>query len=147
HPLGVGGPGLDQFGLEWGIGALFEDTVAAVRLVRSGLTDRFSNVKIIVPHLGGTVPFAWHRVTHADARVAAGLRHLYYDTVNGTPAAIRCACECVGASQLMLGTDYPYHTPLDCASYVESSDLDATDVAGILDGNAAQLLGLSKAGV
>jgi 6-methylsalicylate decarboxylase len=142
HPLGIGGPQQDAFGLNWGVGALFEDTLAALRLVRGGIVDRFSHVRIIVPHLGGTIPFVWHRITHNEPSVSAGLRRLYYDTLNGEGYAIRCACEVLGPSQLMLGTDYSYHTPEECARDVESAGLSPDDVSAILDRNAAQLLGL-----
>jgi aminocarboxymuconate-semialdehyde decarboxylase len=145
HPLGVGGPQQDAFGLNWGVGAMFEDTVAALRLVRSGIIDRYPHVKIIVPHLGGTLPFVWHRITRADPRVGEGLRRLYYDTVNGTHAALRCSCEILGAQHIMLGTDYSYHTPADCVDYVQGAGLTPDEVDGILDRNAHELLGLPAA--
>lgn len=143
HPLGVGGPLQEAFGLAWGVGAIFEDTIAALRLVRSGLTDRFSYVKIIVPHLGGALPFVWERAGARNPQFAVGLRRLYYDTVNRTPASLRCACEIVGAGQLVLGTDYPYSTPRECVSYIEGAGLQADEVASILDRNTPQLLGLT----
>ncbi|HZT07908.1 MAG TPA: amidohydrolase family protein [Chloroflexota bacterium] len=142
HPLGVGGPLQKDFGLAWSVGAMFEDTIAALRLARSGHLDRFPHVKIIVPHLGGTLPFVWDRVTRSDPRAAAGLRRLYYDTVNGTPSALRCACETLGADRLMLGTDYSYHTPQECVSDVEVAGLAPNEVTGILDRNAQALLGV-----
>jgi 6-methylsalicylate decarboxylase len=153
HPVGVGGPLMDAFNLAWTIGATFEDTVTAVRLVRSGLVDRFPNVKIIVPHLGGTIPFLWGRLQGSEGRrpredgtpgssIAEGLKKLYYDTVNQGAAALHCTCENVGASHVMLGTDYPYQTPEECVRYIEDSGLPADDVSAILEGNARQLLGL-----
>src|SRR5215207_1945892 len=63
HPQGVGGgPGSQDFGLNWMVGAPFEDTIVALRLVFSGLTSRFPNMRVIVPHLGGTLPFLMQRL-------------------------------------------------------------------------------------
>jgi aminocarboxymuconate-semialdehyde decarboxylase len=137
HPLGLAPLGTDAYDLNFTLGGRFEDTVAAVRLVRSGLLERFPNVRIIVPHLGGTVPFLWR-----EGPLGAGLRKLYYDSINGTASALRCACETIGADRLMLGTDYPYNTPRPCADYVESAGLSSEEVTAILDRNAQEVLGL-----
>lgn len=141
HPLGVAGMGTDAFNLSFNVRGRFEDTVAAIRLVHAGVTQRFANVQIIVPHLGGTIPFLWR---HGASSLSDGLKRLYYDTVNQAPTSLRCACETIGADRLMLGTDYPYNTPRECVSYVEESGLEPEQVAGILDRNAALLLGLQR---
>jgi 6-methylsalicylate decarboxylase len=152
HPLGIGGPFIDAFGLEMMVGSRFEDTICAVRLVLSGLTSRFPDVRIIVPHLGGTIPYLWERVEESGSRRVStppteGLKRLYYDSVNKTPAALRCFCETVGADRLMLGTDFPYVDEagfLECVSYVEASGLTPDQVSGILDRNAQALLQLPQ---
>jgi aminocarboxymuconate-semialdehyde decarboxylase len=74
------------------------------------------------------------------------LRRLYYDTVNETPAALRCTCETVGARQVLLGTDYPYLLGdkfKRCVTYVQESGLPPSDVEAILERNAETLLGLT----
>jgi 6-methylsalicylate decarboxylase len=164
HPQGVGcGPGTADFGMAWLVGAPVEDTVVALRLIFSGLMDRYPRVQIIVPHLGGVLPFLVQRVDDlvrhsvgrqppgAQAPVTEGppsryYRRLWYDTVNSHPAALRCACESFGADRLLLGTDYPYvmgpsWAPL--VRYVEESGLPRADIDGILGGNAQKLLGVS----
>jgi aminocarboxymuconate-semialdehyde decarboxylase len=140
------------------VGAPFEDTIAALRLVLSGLTGRFPNVKIIVPHFGGTLPFLMQRLDDAAERERARgtqfnidgppsrlIKRLWFDTVNGSPAALRCACEAFGADRLMLGTDWPYLAGPKfkrCVTYVEESGLPKKDVEAILDRNAQELLGI-----
>jgi 6-methylsalicylate decarboxylase len=154
HPMGIGAPMTDAYGLTWMVAGCYEDTTAGLRLVLSGLTTRYPNVKIIVPHLGGTIPFLWQRLLDSLDRnptsavdVVLALRRLYYDTVNETPAALRVTCETVGASQLLLGTDYPYLLGdkfRRCVTYVEDSGLPAADVEAILEHNAEALLGLAS---
>ena len=58
HPVGCGcGPFLEDFGLNFPLGAPFEDSIAAIRLVLVGVIHRFPKIRFIVPHLGGTLPF------------------------------------------------------------------------------------------
>src|SRR4029077_16436652 len=159
HPLGVGARLGDAYGLDWMVASCFEDTIAALRLVMSGLTDRFPAIRFIVPHLGGTLPFLWQRIEdHLDrARVAGGaapqhgaataaLRRFFFDSVNQSAAALRCACETIGADRIMLGSDYPFLTVPDCVSFVQNSDLRPNEVTSLLDVNAQALLRLPTPG-
>src|SRR5579885_2895047 len=159
HPVGAGaGPGTADYGLTWMVGAPFEDTVAALRLVLSGLTTRYPHLRIIVPHLGGKLTFLLQRLRYsAEAQRAAGrslppadgledrLRRLWFDTVNTSPDALRCACGAFGTDRLLLGTDFPYlYGPRlrRCVTYIEEAGLGAAETAAILGGNAQALLGL-----
>jgi aminocarboxymuconate-semialdehyde decarboxylase len=153
HPIGTGAPMAEAYGLTWMVAGCYEDTTAALRLVLSGLTTRYPNVKIIIPHLGGTIPFLWQRLVDSLDRnptsqvdPVVALRRLYYDTVNETPAALRCTCETVGARQVLLGTDYPYllgEKFKRCVTYVQESGLPPSDVEAILERNAETLLSLT----
>lgn len=149
HPLGVVRPMMAEFALAWAIGGRFEDTVAAVRLVSSGVTSRHPNIKVIVPHLGGTIPFLWDRFRDRQTAtgevfdVIGGLKRLYYDSLNLAPGMLCAACRIIGAERVLLGTDFPW-TPADLSRNVrgvEESGLAATEAADILDRNAATLLG------
>jgi predicted TIM-barrel fold metal-dependent hydrolase len=163
HPQGVGaGPGSADYGLTWLVGAPFEDTITALRLVFSGWLQRYPRIRTIVPHLGGPLPFLKQRVDDLRAAIvardqgeepapealpSAQYRQLYFDTVNSHPAALRCACETFGADRLLLGTDYPFllgprWRPL--VQYVEKAGFSAEDTAAILGGNAQALLQIPK---
>jgi len=149
HPMGIGAPMADDYNLTWLIGAPFEDTVTALRLVASGLTSRHPGVRIIIPHLGGTVPYVWSRLNYqiADSgeSLKHGLRDLYYDTVNLAPGMLCAACGLLDASHIMLGTDFPYVMPDKYGEFVTSvqeSGLPSDAVSAILDHNAQELLRL-----
>lgn len=154
HPMGIGGAMMDAYGLAWMVGGCFEDTIAGLRLAMSGVLERHTNVKLIVPHLGGTIPFLWQRLEDSyerardQARVnpIATLERMYYDTVNETASALRCTCDAVGAHHVMLGTDFPYLAGPKfkrCVTYVQESGLPQADVDKILDQNAQRLLKLN----
>jgi 6-methylsalicylate decarboxylase len=152
HPVGCGcGPFLEDLGLDFPLGAPFEDSIAAMRLVLGGVIDRFPKIRFIVPHLGGTLPFL---VTRLDSSSVARkweyqpseyLKRLWYDSINGNVAALRCAWEAFGADRLVLGTDFPHLAGerfKQCVSYIQESDLPPEEKHTILDSNAQTLLGL-----
>lgn len=159
HPVGVGGgPNSGDFSLTWMLGSRFEDTIAMARLILSGFTLKYPNMRFIVPHLGGTLTLFLQRMDNVAARdgwaqkhpEANGLmpsdlaRRFWFDTVNEQHSALRCACETFGVSRIMLGTDWPMLAPDMVKHFVDyvSEALPPADAEAILDRNAAELLGL-----
>jgi predicted TIM-barrel fold metal-dependent hydrolase len=108
---------LADYGMEWSIGAPFQDTIAALRLVMSGTLARYPDLRLVVPHLGGTLPFLlsrielhWSRASSPEgtAPPSSGIRRLYLDTAQSTPAMLSLAADAIGADHLVFGTDFPY---------------------------------------
>jgi predicted TIM-barrel fold metal-dependent hydrolase len=119
HPDGFCVPGaLTAHSLEWGLGAPLEDTIAAVRLLRSGVLERFPSLTWIVPHLGGVLPFLWHRLTWRwalDAVYSGGadlpamsMERLLIDTANSSPGTLALAATALPGTRLVLGSDFPF---------------------------------------
>jgi aminocarboxymuconate-semialdehyde decarboxylase len=127
------------------VGAPFEDTVAALRLVLSGFPSRFPDLKFIASHLGGTIPFLLARITRKRSdEILNGLRTMYYDTVSGSAEALASASRVYGTSRLLFGTDYPYCDEPQFRhhlSYLNEAGLDANELHQITGGTAAILLG------
>ena len=145
HPIfRTGDPHLREYELARMVGACFEDTVAALRLLLSGVTDRYPNLRVIVPHFGGTLPVIYPRIMRRGK--ADLLTRLYYDTANGYGPALRCACEALGTQWLMLGTDFPYIGSVkENVDYVLEAGLSADQQQQILERTAADLLGVAAA--
>jgi len=161
HPVGADtGPHTTTLGLPWMLGAVFEDTIAAVRLVLSGMTARYPRIRMIVPHLGGATPFLLERLeyyvelerrkgTEIQFRgyIRDQLRQLWYDTVNLHPQALRCTADTIGTDRLLLGTDYPFLSGAalcSCVRYVGESRLSPAQRDAILTHNASLLFGLPR---
>jgi 6-methylsalicylate decarboxylase len=150
HPVGCGcGPFLDDLGLDFPLGAPFEDSIAAMRLVLAGVIHRFPKIRFIVPHLGGTLPFLMTRLDSSSVarrweyKPSEYLKRLWYDSINGNVAALRCAREAFGADRLVLGTDFPHlgsERFNQCVTYIQESDLPPEEKHAILDRNALALL-------
>jgi predicted TIM-barrel fold metal-dependent hydrolase len=151
HPTAPAGCSacLNDTGLTWPVGAPFEDTICLLQMIRAGIPTRYPKMRIIIPHLGGTLPFLWRRVDHQAAmfmpkgaeKPSVLAKSFWVDTVNGHPSALRDTCDCFGPDHVLMGTDYPYwRTQMKlCVDYIKEVGLSTVDVAGIL-GNTAQKL-------
>ena len=145
------GPDVDGFNIMAGLAYIFDTGITVYRMIFSGMLDRYPRLKIIVPHLGGMLPYLTGRIDGGQRRVAAMPRppseymnELYYDTVSQHPPALRLAKEQFGAEHLMLGSDYPLgSTPLeDSVRFVSDAGFSPSERDLVLGGNAARVLGL-----
>jgi aminocarboxymuconate-semialdehyde decarboxylase len=155
HPIGgsLGSPLIESTNLVWPVGAPLEDTVCLLQFMQANFPSRFPDIKIILPHLGGFAPFLAARLDQLQDHFlppsamapSVQAKYFWYDTVNGNPAALRCAKETLGADHLLLGTDYPFWRDDAfklCVDYVGDAGLPASEVDRILSGNAEKLLQL-----
>ncbi len=108
-------------GLENTIGNPLETTLALSHLIFEGTLDRFPGLKICAAHGGGYLPSYAPRSDHIcltfpdrcaavplKKRPTEYLKQLYFDALVFTPEALRHLAAQVGASQLVMGTDYPF---------------------------------------
>ena len=160
HPQGVPELGKRLAGNGWlgnTIGNPLETTIALSHLIFEGTLDRFPGLKVLAAHGGGYLPSYADRSDHAclvnprgcDASIqlkkqpSAYLKQLYFDSLMFSPEAIRHLAAQVGASQILLGSDYPYPWQLKPVDHVLACDsLSDEQKAGVLGGNAARLLGI-----
>jgi aminocarboxymuconate-semialdehyde decarboxylase len=100
------------------VGPVVSSTLGVARLALSGMLDRVPELDVVVPHLGGLLPYIAQRVADFGAGEAEhDLLHylrerLWLDTCSFHPPAFRCALETSGVERLMLGSDYPFRGPL-----------------------------------
>jgi predicted TIM-barrel fold metal-dependent hydrolase len=134
-----------------------ETTIALSHLIFDGTLDRFPGLKVIAAHGGGYLPSYADRSDHACMVGPAGcnpdiklkkqpseyLKQLYFDSLIFSPEAIRHLAKQVGASQIVLGSDYPYPWQLHPVDHIFACDsLSDDEKTAILGTNAAKLLGL-----
>ena len=156
HPLGSSlGERLNQHYLSNTIGQPLETAVALSYLIFGGTLDRYPGLKVVAAHGGGYLASYIGRSDHAwlarpDARgchrpPSDYLKQILFDTIVYRPEQLRHLIAEVGASQVVVGTDYPY----DLAHYDIHALLDAVpglsdaDRTAVLGGNAARILGLT----
>jgi len=153
HPFGCSlDERLDRFYLSNTVGQPTENAVALSHLIFAGVLDRHPDLKLVVAHGGGYLPFAIGRSDRAwqvrpEARgcvhaPSSYLSKIWFDTVVHDPAAVRHLVDVAGASQVVLGSDYPFDMGLDePVEFVRSADLPDEISERILVGNAERLLG------
>lgn len=120
HPTDpVGVEAMTDYWLMPLVGFLADTTLAAAKLVFSGVPERYPNIKWVLGHLGGAIPYLVERLDRGfeafpDCRAdiprkpSEYLRNFYYDCVNFDPNALRCAVDFAGAGQLLAASDYPH---------------------------------------
>ena len=135
------------------IGFPFDTTLAVARLSYAGVFRELPNIRWILGHLGGAVPYLMERMDNgyrdfAECRVnidelpSVYLKRLYYDTVSFSPTALTLARDQVGAEHLVMGSDYPHLLgSIDRAvSSIEALDIPNADKERIFSGTARQIL-------
>ncbi len=116
-PMGI--EVLGEYDLAATAGFMLDTTVAATRMAYSGIFDRCPNLKVVIPHLGGTFPYIISRIdsayrTRPECRLNISqppsnyLKRLYIDSVSFHLPALRCALETVGVDRFLLGSDHPF---------------------------------------
>lgn len=158
HPFGCSlDERLDKFYLSNTVGQPVENAVALSHLIFSGVLDRHPGLRIVAAHGGGYLPGAIGRSDRAWAvrPEARGCEHapstylskIWYDTVVHDARALRALVEVVGASQVVLGSDFPFDMGVDDpVADVRAAGLPDSVVAAILGQNADALLGSRVAG-
>lgn len=121
HPLRNQAKHMPAYNYPSGMTELVLDTTRAVHnLLWNGVFGRFPNIKWIMPHGGGTVPFLVYRMGAINHRprvaehlvggtVANTLRQLYYDVAEVcAPAPLMCLMEIAEPSRVLFGSDFPF---------------------------------------
>jgi aminocarboxymuconate-semialdehyde decarboxylase len=156
HPTSpVGVEAMTEYWLMPLVGFPFDTTLAASKLVFSGVAERFPGVRWVLSHLGGAIPYLAERLdrgyrafrecrAHISKPPSEYLRTWYYDTVNFDARALALAVEFAGPRQVLAGSDYP-HLIGSIKGMLESVgrlDLPEADKQRILAENACELMSL-----
>ena len=94
----------------------FDTTRAAVNLIYSGTLEHCPDLRFILAHGGGTIPYLTMRIMTGQIRLQnlaqsplVYLKQFYYDTALSTsPFALRSLSELVDPSHMLFGSDYPF---------------------------------------
>lgn len=151
-------PALDQriyeghselIGATWGFAP--EAATHALRLIYSGLFDRFPTLTVILGHLGETLPYFSWRIQHcfeynpSDKRVQRRLQDYlcenFYVSTSGifSDQALIGAMLTIGADRILFACDYPYEVMEPAARWIERAAISEGDRKKIAAGNARRL--------
>ena len=137
------------------IGNPLDTTIAAANLIFSGVFEKHPNLKVILAHGGGQLPYIFGRLEHGyNVRPECKdnihksprqfLKNFYFDIITHSQEALRYLISLVGSDHVLLGTDYPYdmgnHQPVETVSLL--SGVKVREKRKIMRDNAVALFGL-----
>lgn len=133
----------------WGF--TVETATQGIRLVLSGVFDRYPGLKIVLGHLGESLPFSAWRIDMALQRQGNRstpfrdtFRNHFWITTSGnfsTPALLCCMLE-MGVDRILFSIDYPFVPNPPGLKWMDGLPVSPEDRAKILNGNARRLLRL-----
>lgn len=139
-------PGIPPFAADF----LLDTTRAAINMAKSGWLDRYPDLKIILSHAGGLVPYAAERIARicsADGSYETGiarLRRFYFDTaLSSSPYALPSLLAFADPTRITFGSDWPFapkERSLHFARLLDEFPLNDSLRHAIDRGNAQSLL-------
>jgi 2,3-dihydroxybenzoate decarboxylase len=131
----------------WGF--TVETATQGIRLVLSGVFEKYPGVKIVLGHLGESLPFSLWRIDMCLGRDRKStfrdtFREHFWITTSGnfsTPALLCCVLE-MGVDRILFSVDYPFVPNPPGVRWMDHVPLGPEDRAKILSGNAKKLLKL-----
>ncbi len=142
-------------GLSNVIGNPLETTIALSHLIFEGTLDRYPGLKICAAHAGGYLPSyigrsdacsVWNAslCKSVKKRPSEYLKQLYFDSMVFTTEGLRHLVAEAGASQIVMGTDFPYGWTTEAVDHIiRTPTLTDAERAAILGETAQKLLGIS----
>ena len=146
--------GLDAPSLFLPLGFPCDTSLSILRLIQSGLFDEAPDLKLIVAHVGGVIPYLTGRIDTYSAPSplvpATSLKHpighylskLYVDTVCYHIEALECCWKVMGPKHMLYGTDHPFGQYEKVSELIDQLDCPEADRELIYHGNAEHLLNL-----
>jgi 2,3-dihydroxybenzoate decarboxylase len=133
-----------------------ETATHALRLVFGGTFERFPGARLILGHMGETIPYVLWRLDNCARRLApiSGqelsfvpseiMRRNIAITTTGVCSAdsLQCALAALGVENVMFSVDYPYESSQVVAEFIESAPLSEAVRAQVCHQNAERLLRL-----
>jgi aminocarboxymuconate-semialdehyde decarboxylase len=157
HPYYVGPrPGLGDYYLTNIFFNPMDTALAASRLIFSGLFERHRNLRILLVHGGGFLPYQVGRLDHGwrvrpepKERISKPpteyLDHFYFDTITHNDEALAWLAAFVGDDRILLGSDLPFDMgDMDPVGRIDRA-LDTEESKDRVAGeNAMKLFGLTR---
>ena len=135
------------------MGLQIDTSFALLRLILGGVLERHPRLKVVMPHVGGVLPYMMGRIEHQTEVMGRGrehikqapsayMRRIFLDIVSPSAQALRYAYEFSGPEHLVFGTDHPWVDPQLFVALVEEMDIPDSEKTQIFGGNAVELFGL-----
>ena len=135
----------------------FETATHALRLVFGGVFERYPNARVVLGHMGETLPFSLWRfdsrwlVCNRGTRTLAETPSFYIKrniaiTTSGVCSdfSLRCALEAMGSDSVMFSVDYPFEKTELAAQFIDGAKISDTDRVKVASENAKRILRIGR---
>ncbi len=143
----------ELFGPVWSW--MVETGTHAMRIIFGGVFDRYPKAKLVLGHMGETLPFQlWRFDSRWDISNAQGrtlelrpseyMKRNLWVTTSGvcSDEPLKCALAALGEDRVLFSADYPFENMQAAGDWIEASDISAETRAKVCSGNAKALFGL-----
>jgi 2,3-dihydroxybenzoate decarboxylase len=148
-PVLDGYPLLRRATWEW----TFETGSHALRLIFAGTFERFPGARLMLGHLGETLPFLLWRLDSRAVKLyglkfpkppSQYIKDNILITTSGmcSPEPLACAIDALGRERVLFATDYPFESIGEAAEFIDDAPIAPDVRADICSNNAARLFGL-----
>ena len=127
----------------------------ALRLLFGGLFDRYPGAKLLLGHMGETLPYQlwrfdsrWEISNRGDRRLKLKPSEYFRRNIWCTTAGVcsseplRCALDAMGGDRVMFSVDYPFERPGEAGEWIEAAPLSEAERRAVCRDNAVAVLGL-----
>lgn len=139
----------EMFGAVWTF--TVETSTHALRLMTSGLFDRFPGLTVILGHLGETLPFNMWRISHRadlmgdlikfEKPLSSYLHNNFYVTTSGNfhTQTLNATLAEIGVDRVLYSSDYPYESMREASDWFDNAAISDNDRLRIGYTNARRL--------
>jgi len=127
----------------------------ALRLIFGGVFDRFPKAKLVLGHMGETLPYQlwrfdsrWKICNAKDRRLELPpsdyMKRNLWVTSSGvfSDEPLKCALAALGEDRVLFSVDHPFEQAQLATEWIENADITAETRNKVCKGNAMALLGL-----
>jgi 2,3-dihydroxybenzoate decarboxylase len=135
----------------------FETATHALRLVFTGVFERYPKARIVLGHMGETLPLNLWRfdsrwlVSHRGSMTLPQAPSFYIKrniavTTSGvcSDISLRCALEAMGNENVMFSMDYPFEKTELAAQFIQDARISDADRIAVASGNAKRILRINR---
>jgi len=135
------------------LGYTVETATQGVRMVLSGLFEKYPNLKIILGHMGEGLPFLLWRIDHTlknPGNAPIEFREIFskhfWITTSGffSDPALLCSMMELGADRIIFSVDWPWGNNKEGVDWLDRTMISAEDKAKIYHGNVEKLLHMTR---
>jgi 2,3-dihydroxybenzoate decarboxylase len=135
----------------------FETAAHALRLVFAGVFERYPKARLVLGHMGETLPISLWRfdsrwpISHRGSMTLPQPPSFYIRrniaiTTSGvcSDSSLRCALDAMGDSNVMFSVDYPFEKTDVAAQFIDNAKVSETERIKVASGNAKRILRLDR---